>query len=209
MPSIKRKVSTFILNKARNYPFLTRTEDTIKRECLIYDSSKESDLEESYKYLKESFKECYEFIKENTDLVIEPYNQEGQPYESSKEMFEDIENNNHYYYFKTESTTDSNGENSVNEYMLESHDGVFYNDIFRIVHDIIGHYAFSFNFSQRGEVRAWRIHRSLMDKKGWPALWTETRGQNASFYYGKYKDIDIKERPFPPQKMVRPPEEYL
>ena len=197
-----------VKEKALFAPFLKRDEEVKKVEAYIYENYKETDLSESYKYLKKSFIKEYEFIKNNTNIVIEPFEKKGQPYNNSKEMFDNIDKD-HYYYFKTEYTKDSNNNNSVNESMLEIYDNKPLNDIFRIVHDIIGHYAFENDFSQDGEIRAWYISRSLMDKRGWTALWTETRGQNATFYYGKYKDIEISNRPFPEQKQIKAPDEYL
>lgn len=205
---LKNILKEYIRENSKYDEYLERTEDVIKEEAKIYEEYSEIDLTESYKYLRESFVKAYDFIKNNTNLVIEPFNKEGQPYSNSKEMFEDIDNG-HFYYFKTDNTLDCNGENSVNREMLETYDGLQLNDIFRIVHDILGHYAGNNSFSQNGEIKAWYLHRSMMDKRGWTALWTETRGQNACFYYGQYKDVDIEKRPFPEQRQVRAPEKYL
>ena len=205
---MKTLLQKYITDNSVKENCIRRVEKIIKEEAFIYETYDETDLTDSYKYLKDSFIRDYEFIKNNTNIKIEPYEKEGQPYKNSKEMFEDIDNG-HFYYFKTENTRDSNNKNSVNKVMLEIYDNKPLNDIFRIVHDILGHYAFNHSFSQKGEIEAWYIHRSMMDKKGWAALWTETRGQNATFYYGEYKNIEISKRPFPEQRQVRPPDRFL
>lgn len=202
------RLKEYIKENSIDREHLPRTENIIKQEAFIYETYPEVDLSWSYSYLIDSFIRQYDFIKKNTNIEIEPWVNEGQPYSCSKEMFEDLDKD-HFFYFKTEYTKDEKGDNSVNSSMLEKYDDLYLNDIFRIVHDIIGHYAFGNSFSQQGEINAWLIHGSMMDKKGWAALWTETRGQNACFYYGKYKDVEIKKRPFPVQRQVKAPDIFL
>lgn len=198
----------YITANSKEEDYLFRNEEVIKKEAFIYENYPEVDLSWSYSYLIDSFIKQYDFIKKNTNIKIEAWQSEGQPYSCSREMSEDLDKG-HFFFFKTEKTKDEKGSNSVNGPMLDKYDGLYLNDIFRIVHDIMGHYAFRNNFSQQGEINAWLIHRSMMDKKGWAALWTETRGQNASFYYDKYKDIEIKKRPFPVQRQVKAPDKFL
>ena len=202
------RLKEYIKENSINREYLPRTENVIKQEAFIYETYPEVDLSWSYSYLIDSFIKQYDFIKTETGIIIEAWEEEGQPYSCSKEMFEDLDRS-HFFYFKTENTKDEKGSNSVNSAMLDKYDSLYLNDIFRIVHDIMGHYAFENSFSQQGEINAWLIHRSMMDKKGWTALWTETRGQNTSFYYGKYKDIEIKKRPFPVQRQVKAPDNFL
>lgn len=202
------KIKNYIKANLKESPYLFRNENIIQEEAFIYETYPEVDLSWSYSYLIDSFIKQYDFIKKNTNIEIEAWESEGQPYSCSREMFGDLDRG-HFFFFKTENTKDEKGSNSVNKPMLKKYDGLYLNDIFRIVHDIMGHYAFGNNFSQQGEINAWLIHRSMMDKKGWAALWTETRGQNACFYYGKYKDIEIKKRPFPVQRQVKAPDKFL
>lgn len=202
------RLKEYIKENSINREYLSRTENIIKQEVFIYENYPEVDLSWSYSYLIDSFIKQYDFIKKKTNIEIEPWEREGQPYSCSNEMFKDLDKS-HLFYFKTEYTKDEKGTNSVNKPMLKKYDDLYLNDIFRIVHDIMGHYAFKNSFSQQGEIKAWLIHRSMMDSKGWVALWTETRGQNACFYYGKYKDIEIKKRPFPVQRQVKAPDIFL
>lgn len=53
------------------------------------------------------------------------------------------------------------------------------NDVFRGVHDIVGHYIPDADFSPKGEFRAWVAHDSTLRCDSWLELFCETRGQNA------------------------------
>lgn len=75
------------------------------------------------------------------------------------------------------------------------------NDIFRAVHDIVGHYVPNATFSPQGEFRSWIAHMTTLPQDAWLALWCETRGQNASTNFSG--DVNYRprhERPFAPQK---------
>lgn len=64
--------------------------------------------------------------------------------------------------------------------------GETFNSIFRAVHDGYAHRTGVFSFGERGEFGAMRAHmRSLSALARW-ALFTETTGQSAASFYGRY-----------------------
>lgn len=211
--TIQEQIQKYIQEHQTGNPeAMERTKEVRLQEANIYLNSAETSRDEiekseSYKTLNANLIEQYEFLL-TLDLEIEAWDKEGQPYNTSQEMFKDVRDNHHFYYFKTDNTVDWDNELSINYPFKEKYKDLYVNDIFRIVHDIFGHFAYQHSFSENGEISAWKEHRSCLDYKALPALWTETRGQNAAFYYGDYKDIPVPERPFPVQRIVFPPKEF-
>lgn len=100
------------------------------------------------------------------------------------------------------------------------------NEVFRCVHDALAHSA-GYSFGVKGEKGAWLIHRSCLPKESHLALWNETRGQNSwtnagphmrkpdgkGFYTlfqpGDSGFLTLHERPFPIQKTVIAPDEFI
>jgi hypothetical protein len=173
------------------------------------------DVVAAYRALKD------ETLAQHDDLVaagyvMEPWEKEGQPYANSNEMMDDVRNNKHVYYFKTEEGFGS-GQMDVNDNpMLEATpDGRPYNDIFRAVHDIMGHAKIGNQFGPLGEENAWRIHAQMYSPEARKAMTTETRGQNSWVNFGPHMrnaDNSIKkqgdegylsvlDRPYAPQKV--------
>lgn len=80
------------------------------------------------------------------------------------------------------------------------------NDVFRGVHDVMGHYAAHkagevASFGPIGEFNAWQAHRKTLPFGAHLALWCETRGQNAwTNFYGEHAELPIAERPYAVQK---------
>ena len=74
------------------------------------------------------------------------------------------------------------------------------NDAFRAVHDWYGHYVMRAGFGWRGELRAWWNHSRMYSPLAQRALFTETVGQLAWFYFGPHADKPRNERPFAEQK---------
>ncbi len=75
------------------------------------------------------------------------------------------------------------------------------NDAFRVVHDVLGHYASGSGFGPDGECVAWLSHRATLTPDAHMALWCETRGQNAwTNFFGDHATMPIKDRPFAAQK---------
>ena len=78
---------------------------------------------------------------------------------------------------------------------------VLLNDAFRAVHDVYGHYRTGQGFGPSGELAPWQAHRDTMPSAAWPALWCETRGQNAwTNAHADHADRPLSERPFAAQK---------
>lgn len=84
------------------------------------------------------------------------------------------------------------------------------NDVFRAVHDVMGHYgargATHYSFGPNGERSAWLRHRRAYSRAALPALWCETRGQAAwTNDYADHRSIPLPARPFAVQKSGVPP----
>ena len=170
----------------------------------------------------------YSFLKE-TGLQILPWKEEGQPYQNSVEMMEDISKNNRLYFFMTDTGFGEFGTGDLQHPLLEASDAtnslgepMLYNDMFRVVHDYFGHGQKGFSFSALGEYNAFREHLTMFSPEARSALAAETLFQNAWLVYGphikqdgKFPEvgdpnyIPIKDRDFSEQKAHRPPLELL
>lgn len=84
------------------------------------------------------------------------------------------------------------------------------NDIFRAVHDALGHGGSLGSFGVNGEKKAWIAHRTHYSSEALPALWCETRGQSAwTNAYGDHASLPLKDRPFAQQKAGFPSYLYI
>lgn len=115
------------------------------------------------------------------------------PYKNSAEMLRDLRENKHLRVFKSEE-----GGHPI----LTPEE----NDIFRAVHDAIGHGQFGYQFGPRGEENAFRAHAELYSPLARRAMATETRGQNSWVNFGPHAGKPVKERPFAEQKAALWPE---
>ena len=151
-------------------------------------------VQRAYKALIDETKDQFELIKESGLKLsrIEPGME--NPYKSSKELFNDIKNNNHMWYYPTTSGYGSKEVSSVTHPLLEATeltDGknkLLANDVFRIVHDYFGHIKEGTTFGPRGEERAYRIHKMMYSPEAQKALASETRGQNSWVNFGPFKE---------------------
>jgi hypothetical protein len=64
--------------------------------------------------------------------------------------------------------------------------GWCWNDIFRAVHDLVGHAATGFQFGPLGEENAFRFHATVQSAAALPALAAETRLQNCWVNFGPH-----------------------
>jgi hypothetical protein len=64
------------------------------------------------------------------------------------------------------------------------------NDLFRAVHDALGHGIEGSGFRARGEENAWLAHSKLFTGPALKALTSETRGQNSWVNYGPYGEAN-------------------
>jgi hypothetical protein len=67
-----------------------------------------------------------------------------------------------------------------------------YNDLFRIVHDVFGHFKEGVGFRAAGEENAWRSHARMYSPQALPAMTAETRGQNSWINYGPFGEANRK-----------------
>lgn len=121
--------------------------------------------------------------------------QPGQenPYKNSKELHNDIINNNHLWYFPTDQGYGSDNKEIPNHPLLQGtgymHDDneLLANDMFRIVHDINGHHiGGQSGFGPTGEHRAFLTHRQMYSPLAQRALASETLGQNSWVNFGPH-----------------------
>lgn len=115
----------------------------------------------------------------------------GEPYGSSAEMHAHIETGN----IRTRATGDDLA--TPGNPMLATVDGLLVNDMFRTVHDVVGHYATRSGFGPDGETVAWLEHRATMYPIMRLALWNETRGQAAwTNWADDHASMPLKDRPY-------------
>ncbi len=126
----------------------------------------------------------------------------------------DVSQNNHWWGFPTDLGYGSGvGKSNTDETnpMLkrtgEVIDGrpVVVNDVFRIVHDMMGHLKEGNGFRGEGEENAWRSHASMYSDLARPAMTSETRGQNSWVNYGPHgatnRTASGEDTIFAPQKI--------
>jgi len=196
------------------------------------DSPNDPAVKKAYTSLANEVVDQWKAFEQN-GYTAEPWTEKGQPYANSKEMMEDVRNNKHIYYFTTES---GYGESGITDKMRQenpmlSASGVDFgnaknvpaNDVFRVVHDIVGHGANGYEFGPKGEFNAYLEHSRMFSQDAKPALAAETLAQNSWVNYGPHlRDqagnlpkkgesgfIPVTERPFAEQKNVIIPKEIL
>lgn len=126
----------------------------------------------------------------NKGLKIDKIKPGTNPYPTSREMHNDVEQNNHLYYYPTEEGYGA-AEQSKNHPMLQktefNHEGkpLLANDVFRIVHDINGHHrGGKSGFGPKGEQQAYLTHKKMYSSLANKALFSETAGQNNYVNFG-------------------------
>jgi hypothetical protein len=156
------------------------------------------EVKASYKALIDETLEQFNYLK-NKGLKFSKIKPDmANPYKSSKDMIRDIEENNHLWFFPTESGYGSSGESNQNHPMLTPTNVIYEgkpmvaNDIFRIVHDVVGHAAGGHSFGPHGEERAYRTHRQLYSPAAAKALASETRLQNSFVNFGPHAEHNRK-----------------
>lgn len=129
----------------------------------------------------------------------------------------DVSENNHWWGFPTDLGYGSAGgdfskDNPLLKPTGEVIDGrpVVANDVFRIVHDMMGHMKEGNGFRAEGEENAWRSHAAMYSDLARPAMTNETRGQNSWVNYGPHgatnRTADSEHTVFAPQKIGLMPE---
>ena len=133
-----------------------------------------------------------EFADQITDqfreLPVRVIFQDGDPYGSAAEMFEDVGHNATLKIYRT---------SPDQAHPLLSADQ---NNMFRAVHDFHGHYMTGRDFSRHGEEAAWVRHSQMFTGLARRAMTSETRGQNSAFIWINGG------REFPEQKAILLPD---
>lgn len=130
----------------------------------------------------------WEFVSEKLGIRIEVWKGDGQPYQNSQEMMDDLRDNHHLYIF-------TGGE--PHPYLKEIHSETGYtaNDLLGGIHDCFGHAAEGYGFGPRGEENAWLTHSQMFSPVAQKAMTTETRGQSAWVNFGGHNyDADGRHR---------------
>jgi hypothetical protein len=171
----------------------------------IFDSGEET--QQAYAALAKEIQQQWDFAIQEMGISFEPWTQEGQPYNSSREMVRDVRDNKHLWFF-----TGGEPHPLLNQ---PDEDGLTINDKLRAIHDLFGHAAEDYQFGARGEENAWLKHSQMFSPLAQRALTTETRGQNSWVNFGPQNfgpngerlDIAPEDRPFALQKVgLLPPE---
>ncbi|NBW10109.1 MAG: hypothetical protein EBR82_18985 [Caulobacteraceae bacterium] len=228
--------------KAQRIPYrphekaISVNEELAKRIADYYDKSVDSPNDPKVKaaytaLANETVQQWRAFEKQG--YVAEPWKGEGQPYKDSAEMMADVRDNKHIYYFETEGGFGVGGitpeMRASNPLLAES--GVTFgtaknvpvNDVFRVVHDIVGHGAHGYEFGPKGELNAYIEHSRMFSNAAKPALAAETLAQNSWVNYGAHLRrpdgslpkkgeegyIPPAERRFADQKNLAIPDEFL
>jgi len=120
-----------------------------------------------------------------------------QPYQTSREMREDVLTNNHLFVLKTEPGSFGQEGQDFSDHPLVQDSGevdvngdaILVNDMLRGVHDFFAHTMSVAQFGALGEEAAW-VNHMMMTKSPWArwALTTETRGQNSWVNFGPHAE---------------------
>lgn len=185
------------------------------------DDPSDPKVKASYDALAKETLAQWEAIKQ-TGLKVQ-WVQPGQkdPYSLSPRLAAmDVSSNNHWWGFPTElgygsgigKSNDDQKSNPMLKPTGEIIDGkpVVVNDVFRIVHDMMGHLKEGNGFRGEGEENAWRSHAAMYSDLARPAMTSETRGQNSWVNYGPHgatnRTADAEHTIFAPQKIGLMPE---
>lgn len=151
-------------------------------------------VQETYRAFIEETMAQYQALIE-AGYKPEFYPEGADPYPNSpRESALDIIENKHMYVFPTEAGFGSGPGDFPNHPLMGVAEGVdwgggkpvYYNDIFRFVHDVFGHVKEGVGFRADGEDNAWRSHAAMYSHKARNAMTAETRGQNSWVNYGPY-----------------------
>lgn len=180
--------------------FAKRLADWYETAKVNYDDPK---MLEAYRQFGKETLDQYKYLVDQGYEMI-PWAGKGQPYADSADMIEDLRKNKRLYYYKTVNPEEANSFGSNPEAfreamrknplledtgieVLDSEGNPYkqtYNDLFRGVHDILGHGAEGFQFGPQGEENAYRSHAVMFSPLARQAMATETRSQNSWVNFG-------------------------
>lgn len=183
-------------------------------------------VKESYEAMAKETLAQWDALKK-TGLQVEWLKPDAQgnfkdPYaDSPRRAAMDVSLHNHWYGFPTDAGFGDANDHAAQAAMKdnpllrptgETIDGrkVVVNDVFRIVHDMFGHFKEGNGFRADGEENAWRSHAAMFSDKARPAMTSETRGQNSWVNFGPYaehnKHANAADTHYAPQKVGLMPE---
>lgn len=174
----------------------------------------------SYEAMVKETLSQWETIK-STGLKVD-WVKPGQPdpYAASPRLAAlDVSMNNHWWGFPTDLGYGSVGGDTSKDNPLLRKTGetiagreVVANDVFRIVHDMMGHLKEGNGFRAEGEDNAWRSHAAMYSDLARPAMTNETRGQNSWVNFGPYGEKNRTatgaDTVFAPQKIGLLPDRF-
>lgn len=166
------------------------------------------DLADSYKSLGDVLIDQYNAL---VDIGMEFIYVSGEPHNTSKSMFAEIAQRRLTVRKSLgDDYTDIEPDHPMAQWVFTADGRMLLNDVFRAVHDVLGHYAIRASIGQDGEALAWLHHRSLLPRISHQALWCETRGQNTwSNFWDDHQSLPNRERPFAVQKYGSVPGELI
>lgn len=200
------------LSPIREGHYVPVLEDRARYIANCYDALPDVDaknpaVERAYNALIVEIIAQWEFVSEKLGIRIEAWNGDGQPYQNSQEMMDDLRDSDHLFIFTG---------GAPHPYLKEIHveTGYTANDLFRGIHDIFGHAAEGFGFGAKGEENAWLAHSQMFSPIAQKAMTTETRGQSAWVNFGRHNyDADgrhrhtsLTDRPYATQKAALLPD---
>jgi len=175
------------------------------------------EVSQAYHAFRKEVADQYDFVTQKLGIKLLPWTEPGQPYGSSKEVFEDVKNNKRLYFY-------TGGDIPANHPLAaQAGGGLTFNDKFRGVHDVFGHATEGFQFGAQGEYNAFRKHARSFSPLAKKALAAETLGQNSWVNFGRHLRnesglvpkkgepgyIPQGERPFAEQKAGLLPSRFL
>ncbi len=169
-------------------------------------------------FINETIKQAEDIQDNRIEFVKAPTND----YDNVGEMIKDLEDHNYILY--RPSDDDYNGVENHPMFKMSNvynTDGekMRVNDVFRVVHDINGHYkSGKAPFTAKGEQEAFLEHKSMYSPEAIKALFTETQGQGMWVNFNKktgkknrdFQDVgNVKDLDFAEQKADLYPEEII
>jgi hypothetical protein len=148
-------------------------------------NSKEAKVVAAYDALESETIHQYDFII-SKGLKVEKYYGEGEPYENSTAMLDDLRNNNTLKFLPNENAfgedinkvSDNRGLKPSGRFLEDNYE-LTVSEVFRVVHDYFGHGILGNQFGAIGEENATLQHLDLYSNLAAPAVIFQTRGQNS------------------------------
>ncbi len=172
--------------------------DRAKRIAEAYDQMKHDpnnpDVQRAYSALINETLDQFNTIRDSGLKYSKITPEMQNPYSTSADLMKDLHENNHIWYYPTESGFGSAGQTQDHPLLkmvdIGNGEQMPANDVFRIVHDYMGHGKEGYKFGAKGEEAAWRQHMQMFSPEAQKALTTETRGQNSWVNYGPHGEAN-------------------